>query len=151
MPGNRSPEQRKSDAVAMLTAKNTNVWVASASPAGEVHLVPVSHTWNGTQVIVATEPSSRTATNVSANPHVCLALGETRDVVMIEATLVETFSETTAPANLANGYARQAGWDPRTDSGDYIYLVLRPERIQVWREGEDLIGRTVMRDGAWVI
>ena len=151
MPGNRSPEQRKSDAVAMLTANNTNVWVASASPAGEVHLVPVSHTWNGTQIIVATEPSSRTAANVSANPHVCLALGETRDVVMIEAILVETFPETTAPANLADGYARQAGWDPRTDGGDYIYLVLRPERIQVWREGEDLIGRTVMRDGAWVI
>jgi general stress protein 26 len=148
---NRTPEQRKSDALAMLTASNTNIWVASASLTGAVHLVPVSHTWNGAQIIVATEPSSRTAANVAANPQASLALGETRDVVMIEAILVKTFLEDAAPAELADGYATQARWDPRTDSDDYIYLVFRPERIGVWREGEDLTGRTVMRSGAWVI
>jgi hypothetical protein len=90
-------------------------------------------------------------TNVTANRRVRLALGETRDVVVIDADLLETVSTAEAPANLAESYSAQAGWDPRTDSGDYIYLVLAPERIEVWREGEDLAGRTVMRNGSWVI
>jgi Pyridoxamine 5'-phosphate oxidase len=133
-----------------LTAVDANVWVASASPSGAVHLVPVSHTWNGNQIVLATEPGSRTVANVAADPRVRLALGDTRDVVMIDAVLAETVPESQAPAALADGYAAQAGWDPRTDGGDYVYLVLAPERIQVWREAEDLAGRTVMRSGAWV-
>ena len=146
----RSSEARKADALAKLTAVKANVWVASASPTGAVHLVPVSHTWNGNQIVLATEPESRTVTNVTANPRVRLALGDSRDVVMIDAVLAETVTKSKASAELAEGYAAQAGWDPRTDGGDYVYLVFGPERIQVWREAEDLAGRTVMRNGAWV-
>ena len=85
----RSPEERKADALAKLTATQANVWVASASPTGGVHLVPVTHTWNGSQHVLTTEPGSRTVANVTANPRVRLALGETRDVVMVDAILVE--------------------------------------------------------------
>jgi len=146
----RSLEQRKSDALEKLTANGANVWVASASSTCVVHLVPVSHSWNGSQVVVATGPTSRTVANVNANGRVRLALGETRDVVMIDAILVESVPAAKANAELADAYATQAGWDPRTDGGDYVYLVLGPERIQVWREGEDLAERTVMRNGTWV-
>jgi len=147
----RSRGERKADALAKLAAVEANLWIASASVTGAVHLVPVTHTWNGSQVVLATEPKSRTVANVAANPKVRLALGETRDVVMIDAILIEAVPTSEAPAALADGYAAQAGWDPRTDSGDYVYLVLRPERIQVWREAEDLAGRTVMRNGAWMV
>src|ERR1700744_1031147 len=147
----RTPEQRKAEALAKLGAVKVNVWVASASLAGAVHLVPLSHSWNGSEVILATEPTSRTVANVTANPRVRLALGDTRDVVMIDAALVEAMPTPGAPAALANGYAAQAGWDPREDGGDYVYVVLAPERIQVWQEAEDLDGRTVMRNGAWVL
>ena len=146
----RTIEERKADAQSKLGAMEANVWVASASPTEGVHLVPVTHTWNGSEIVLATEPQSRTIGNVTANPRVRLALGETRDVVMIDAILVEAVPTSEAPAKLADGYAAQAGWDPRTD-GDYVYLVFRPERIQVWREAEDLTGRTVMRKGAWVV
>jgi hypothetical protein len=134
-----------------LTTKGENIWVASASPIGAVHLVPVSHTWNGSNVVVATEPESRTVTNVSTNGRVRLALGETRDVVMIDAVLVESVPVAQSTADLADAYATQAGWDPRTDGGDYVYLVFRPDRILVWQEGEDLTGRTIMRNGTWLI
>lgn len=147
----RSPDQRKSDALAKLTTKGENIWVASASPIGAVHLVPVSHTWNGSNVVVATEPESRTVTNVSTNGRVRLALGKTRDVVMIDAVLVESVPVAQSTADLADAYATQAGWDPRTDGGDYVYLVFRPDRILVWQEGEDLTGRTIMRNGTWLI
>ncbi len=147
----RSGEERKADALAKLAAVEANVWIASASRTGAVHLVPVTHTWNGSQVVLATEPGSRTVANVTANPRVRLALGETRDVVMIDASLVEAVPASEAATPLVEGYVAQAGWDPRTDSGDYVYLVLWPERIEVWREAEDLAGRTVMRNGVWVV
>jgi len=147
----RSPEERKAYALAKVTATRANVWVASASPTGGVHLVPVTHTWNGSQYVLTTEPGSRTAANVTANPRVRLALGETRDVVMVDAVLVEAIPAADASVAVADSYASQAGWDPRTDSGEYVYLVFKPERILVWREDEDLAGRTVMRNGAWII
>ncbi len=147
----RSAEERKAAALDKLAAVGANAWVASASPTGAVHLVPVTHTWNGSLVVVATGPSSVTVANVRANPRVRLALGETRDVVMIDADLVEAVPVSEAPVTLTDGYADQAGWDPRTDSGDYVYMAFRPDRIQVWQEAEDPAGRTVMRDGAWVV
>lgn len=127
------------------------MWVASASPSGDVHLIPVTHTWNGSQHVLTTEPGSRTVTNVTANPRARLALGETRDVVMVDAVLVEAIPAAHASVAMAESYASQAGWDPRTDSGEYVYLVFKPERIQVWREDEDLAGRTVMRNGTWTV
>ncbi len=147
----RSPEERKADALSKLATVEANLWAASASPTGAVHLVPVTHTWNGSQVVLATGPRSRTVSNVIANRRARLALGETRDVVMIDAVLVEAVPASEAPAPLTEGYAAQAGWDPRTDARNYVYLVLGPERIQVWREGEDLAGRTIMRNGEWVV
>lgn len=147
----RSPEQRKSDALAKLSASKENVWVASASTTGDVHLVPVSHTWNGTQVVLATGPSSRTVANVTSTRRARLALGETRDVVAIDVILVDAVPAAEAPLELGDGYVAQAGWDPRTESEDYVFLVLSPERIEVWREGEDLTGRTVMRGGVWSV
>ena len=139
------------DALAKLEAVEVNVWVASASPSGAVHLVPVTHTWNGSQIVLATGPRSRTVANVTGNPRVRLALGETRDVVAIDAALIEAVRSSTVTPLMAEAYAAQAGWDPRTAGDDYVYLVFGPERIQVWSEGEDPVGRTVMRSGSWVI
>jgi hypothetical protein len=73
----RSPEKRKADALLKLEAVKSNVWVATASPIGGVHLVPVTHTWNRIQVVLATGPSSRTVSNLTTNPTARLALGET--------------------------------------------------------------------------
>lgn len=147
----RSTEERKADALSKLVAVETNVWIASASPSGAVHLVPVTHSWNGSQVVLATGPKSRTVSNVVASGQARLALGETRDVLMMDAALVEAVPASDAPIILAEGYAAQAGWDPRTDADNYVFLVLEPRRIQVSREGEDLAGRTVTRNGEWVI
>jgi hypothetical protein len=44
----------------------------------------------------------------------------------------------------------QADWDPRKSGGRMRLLVLRPLRIQAWREVNELPGRTLMRDRAWI-
>ena len=53
-------------------------------------------------------------------------------------------------ASLGEAYAAQADWDPR-DSAGYVFFVLRPVRVQAWREADELAGRTLMRDGAWLV
>jgi hypothetical protein len=147
----RSPEQRKSDALAKLAARHPDLWAASASPSGVAHLVPLSFAWDGEHVIIATEATAITTRNIAGARRARLALGGTRDVVMIDAIVVRQIDVAGAPAAIAERYAAQADWDPRSAGGDYVYTVLRPERVQVWREENEIAGRTVMRDGAWLV
>jgi hypothetical protein len=150
----RTREQRKVDTLAKLAAPGADVWVATAAADSGGHassyLVPLSLAWIDERVVLATEAGSVTAGNITSQGGVRLGLGPTRDVVMIDAELEHVYSLDEVPAGLARGYAAQAGWDPR-DSGESMrFLVLRPLRIQAWREPDELPGRTLMRGGAWI-
>ena len=57
---------------------------------------------------------------------------------------------TAEAAELGEAYAGQADWDPRRSAG-FLYVVLRPERVQAWRESDEIAGRTLMRDGEWLV
>lgn len=146
----RSVEERKADALSMLTARPAECWVASASAAGEPHLVPLSFAWDGQHLIVATESAVLTGRNIAATGRARAGLGSSRDVVVLDVHLVQTLAATRAPDSLAMPYADQAGWDPRAAGGDFTYFILRPDRIQVWRGPDEIPGRTVMKDGAWL-
>jgi hypothetical protein len=145
----RSRAQRRADTLAKLTAPAADVWVASAGGSDEPYLVPLSLAWLAERVVLAAEAGSRTARNIVAGGRARLALGSTRDVVMIDALLERAVPSAEAGA-LADGYAAQSDWDPRDAGGDYVYLVLRPERVQAWRESDELAGRALMRGGVWL-
>lgn len=147
----RSLDQRKADALAKLEALGSDLWLASSSSSGQVHLVPLSFAWDGERVIIATEARSATVRNISDTHRARLALGSTRDVVMIDVVPVGTVAVPGAPVETAECYATQADWDPRTEAGDYVYVHLLPERIQVWREADEIEGRTVMQRGLWLV
>jgi len=145
-------EQRREDALAMLRAERSDAWVATASTSdgGEAHLVPLSFAWDESRVILATAEATPTARNLLATGQARLALGTTRDVVLVHARLAESVPVREAGAEVADGYAEQADWDPRGAEGQYVYLLLEPRRILVWREVNEIPGRTVMRDGVWL-
>jgi hypothetical protein len=147
----RSRAQRKADALAILAERHADVWVASASKEGVAHLVPLSFAWNGTHVVLATEVTSPTMRNILCAKRARLGFGRSRDVVMIDATVDDAFPTVDAPPSVTDGYAAQSDWDPRAAVGDFAYVLLRPQRVQVWREADELAGRTVMRGGAWDI
>lgn len=153
-PEPRSRSERIADTLAKLQTPTADVWVASAelSKDGRTlpYLVPLSLAWLDDRVVLALAASSRTARNIVASRVCRLGLGPTRDVVMIDAVLEEAVKANEALPSLADHYAAQADWDPRQESGDYLYLVLRPDRIQAWREVNEHPGRTLMRDGRWV-
>lgn len=144
----RSAEQRKADALAKLSARHADLWIASASSGDSAHLVPLSFAWDGENVIIATDSSSATARNVADSGRARLALGGTRDVVAVDVLVVERIDLAEAPRQLADRYAMQAAWDPRSADGNYVYILLRPDRIQVWGEENEIAGRTIMRGGA---
>jgi hypothetical protein len=147
----RTGQQRRADTLARLEASEADVWVASASSAGAVHLVPLSYAWDGRCVIIAAEAASPTARNITASGQARLGFGPTRDVVMMDVVLDRAVSVAKAPPDLGDAYAGQSDWDPRLDDGGYVYLLLAPRGIQAWRESNELAGRRLMRDGTWLV
>jgi hypothetical protein len=150
----RTLEQRKADTLAKLSTPAVDVWVATAAVEAGGHvgsyLVPLALAWIDDRIVLATEADSDTARNIISHRRARLGLGPTRDVVMIDAELEQVYSLDEVPAGLAQGYAMQADWDPRESGGRMRFLVLRPLRIQAWREVNELPGRTLMRAGAWL-
>ncbi len=143
----RSAEQRRRDVLALLE-REVDVWVASASADGEAMLVPLSFVWDGRRLTVSTPLASKTARNLIRAGVARVALGATRDVVLIDGTI--EVIELGAEPDLEEAHARATEFDPRTLEDRYVYLRITPQRIQAWREVNELRGRHIMRDGAWV-
>ena len=134
--------------LAKLAAPVADAWVATAA-GDEPHLVPLTLAWHDERIILATARSSPTARNLTAYRKARIALGATRDVVLIDAVLDETIPVGEAgPVGAA--YAAQSDWDPRTAGDSYAFLALRLDRVQAWREENEIAGRTIMRDGSWL-
>jgi hypothetical protein len=144
----RGRAERKADVLAMLAAPVADVWVATAD-GDEPYLVPLTAAWHDDRIVLATDRGTATASNLAAHGTARIALGHTRDVVLIHAVLEETIPVTDS-GTLGEAYAAQNDWDPRAAGEAYIFLVLRPRRILAWREVNELPGRTLMRDGAWL-
>ncbi len=147
--GPRDKAQRKADVLARLATPVADAWVATAT-GDEVHLVPLTLAWFHERIVLATDTRSPTARHVVATNRARIALGETRDVVMIDAVLTDVVPAEAAD-EIGEAYAEQNDWDPRTAGPSYAFFVLRPDRIQAWRELPELPGRLLMRDGVWLI
>jgi Pyridoxamine 5'-phosphate oxidase len=145
---NRTLAQRTADAKTAL-AEGIDAWVATASRDGRVHLVPLSFAYDHGVVLAATTTTSATARNVASTGHARAGLGELRDVVMLDVDAVAV-PWTSAEHSRTTAFVTARGWDPGEESEGFVLLELRPRRIQVWRTVEELEGRDVMRDGAWL-
>jgi hypothetical protein len=144
----RSTAQRRADALDKLE-NDDDVWVATA--AGDAaYLVPLSLCWLDGQVVVTTPAQSPTARNAAASGQARLALGGTRDVVMIDVSVASVVPQPDAEPALVEAFRNRTGWAPDESEGNYVYLRFQPRRDQVWRDVEELSGRTIMRDGTWL-
>jgi hypothetical protein len=143
----RSREQRIADTLRKLETE-VDVWVASASEDGRANLAPLSFVWHDAALTIALPATSLTARNLTRAGWVRMALGPTRDVVMLDGP-IEVLPVGADPA-LEDAHARAAGFDPREETGTYVYIRLRPERIHAWREAHELAGRRLMEGGAWL-
>lgn len=142
----RPREQRKADTLARLAAPVLDAWIATDGP----HLVPLTLAWFEERLIAATDRTSPTARALIGTGRARVGIGPTRDVLMIDVVLDRWLPVTEAPG-IGEAYAAQNDWDPREAGPSYVFLVLRPVRVQAWREVNEIPGRTLMRDGAWLV
>jgi hypothetical protein len=112
--------------------------------------VPLSFLWDGSSLLVATPASSPTSRNLQATGKVRLGIGPTRDLVLIEGT-VHTLAATEIPDEVGDAFAAKTGFDPRQLRSTYLYFRIHPQRLQAWREANELQGRELMRGGHWLV
>jgi len=144
----RDLAQRTTDTRSRLE-NDVDVWVGTASVDGVPHLRPLSFAWDGTALLISTPEASPTGRNLAASGRAHLALGHTRDVVVIEGS-VEVIPIAELPQEVGDAFAARTGFEPRTLSTTYAFYRVTPVEIQAWREVDELSGRTLMRGGAWL-
>jgi hypothetical protein len=142
----RTAAQRKTDLLDLL-AREEDAWVASAGATGEAYLIPLSYHWDGSRLVFATLERSKTARNLRRAGHARVSLPSTRDVVILEGPVA--FIPIDFDTALADAFAARLKWDPRREPQPYVYFTLTPDRLQTWRDVEELTGRDVMVDGTW--
>jgi hypothetical protein len=147
-PPPRSPRQRRQDTLDRLE-HDVDAWVATADASGATpYLVPLSFLWDGASLLIATPSASPTGRNLEATGRVRLGIGPTRDVVLIEGTVTTVLAAAEVPDELGDAFAAKTGFDPRQLS-DYRYFRIHPQRLQAWREANELAGRELMAGGQW--
>ncbi|MET9992553.1 pyridoxamine 5'-phosphate oxidase family protein [Streptomyces mutabilis] len=148
-PPARSAEQRRRDTLHRLD-HDEDAWVATADgTSGMPYLVPLSFLWNGSCLLFSTPAASPTGRNLAASRRARVGIGPTRDVVMVEGT-VEPVTPEELPEQDAELFAAKTGFDPRELATPYLYFRVHPQRVQAWREANELEGRDLMRDGRWL-
>ncbi|MGW3668988.1 pyridoxamine 5'-phosphate oxidase family protein [Streptomyces sp. NPDC005141] len=148
-PPARTRKQRQQDTLARLET-DVDAWVSTADSAGGTpHLVPLSYLWDGKTVLLATPASSPRGRNLRATGTVRLGIGPTRDVVVIDGT-VRTLEADELPDGAGDAFATRTGFDPRQLTAHYQYFSVTPQRVQAWREANEISGRDLMRDGEWL-
>ena len=145
----RAVAQRKADVLATL-AKQGDLWLATADRTGRPHLIAVSAWWNGSELIMATSGTTRSARNLESTGTARLAIGSPDDVSVIDAEVAGPGKPVEDEPGVSEGFAAAVGWDPRTVGGGWVYFTLRPTRIQAYRGYDELAGRDVMRKGHWL-
>ncbi len=126
-----------------------DAWLATSGRAGP-HLVPLSLAWDSANgdLIFCVEQGTLTSRNIAIDPVVRVGIGPTRDVLMIDGTARIT-GLVKDEDTLAAFFHEKAGWDPRLNGDNLIFIRVTPSRMQAWREVDEAANRTVMVDGAW--
>jgi hypothetical protein len=143
----RTTSQRVTDTQRLLQSAQSG-WLSTASADGRSHLIACTAWWHDGELWVTTRGGTRTARNLQATRHARLALGSTDD-----ATLLDLEVEDLTPAGespIADGFHASAGWDPREEGPDWVFVRFRPTRIQAYRGYEETPDSDVLRGGRWL-
>jgi PPOX class probable F420-dependent enzyme len=117
------------------------IWLSTVRPDGRPHLVPVWFLWNGSEVLIFSQPNNQKIRNLRKNPNVRLALesfGKGEDVVMFDgkARLAPVHSVAATLPEYAQKYSamiREMGWTPDSMAAEYSQpIYITPERFLSW-------------------
>jgi hypothetical protein len=109
----------------------------------------LSFDWDGEALLMATAADSPTGRNMAVSGAVRLALGETRDVYLVDGR-VEVLPIDALPPEQGDRFAARTGFDPRALDTPFRWFRVVPSRIQAWRDEAEIPGRDVLREGRWL-
>ncbi|WP_338119135.1 pyridoxamine 5'-phosphate oxidase [Streptomyces prasinopilosus] len=141
----RSREQRRGDVPDRLE-RETDIRVASADAEGLPCLVPLWFVWDGEAVRPATRPADPTGRNPREGGRTWPALGDTRDVVLLDGE-VETYGAREVPPRAAEAFREKTGWDPRADRAAHAFFRVRPQAVRARHGVRETPERHLLRDG----
>ena len=144
----RTTAQRITDTQRLLETAQSG-WLSTAGAGGRAHLIACTAWWHDGEVWVATRGGTRTARNLRSTHHARLALGSTEDATLLDLEAEDITPAAQSPA-IAEGYRAAAGWDPREEGPDWVFVRFRPTRIQAYRGYEETPDSDVLRDGRWL-
>jgi hypothetical protein len=78
-----------------------------------------------------------------------LAVGSTRDVVLIHASAIAVPCDEADESTCA-AFVSRTGWNPIKEAGQWVFIVAKLIKILVWQNVAEMKGRTAMRDGEWL-
>jgi len=130
----------------VLLGSEVDAWYATTDGT-RPWLVPLTFAWVDGAVVAVTAARSRTVRNLAAYPDVRISLGRTRDVVLLDGRAVVGGLDGLSPAAL-DLLTRKLDSDPRSWADAAI--VVRPSRVQAWREENELADRVVLSGGQWL-
>jgi PPOX class probable F420-dependent enzyme len=123
------------------------IWLSSIRPDGRPHIVPVWFWWDGTTILIFSQPEAQKVKNLRHNSRVMLALNtadDGEDVIYLEGeaqlAAAGTGTTTAAAPTFADKYAalfKRIKSDPATMAADYSQaIVVTPLRFVCHYEGE---------------
>ncbi|MDT0444003.1 pyridoxamine 5'-phosphate oxidase [Streptomyces johnsoniae] len=144
----REGAQRKQDVLARL-AEDIDLWVSTSGPDGDTCLVPLSFVWHEGVLVVTTRETNPTTVNARRTGRATLALGHTRDVVIIDAD-AEVVANDRIGDEEGDRFAEKLSWDVRGRPA-WTFIRFHPRTVRAWREVNEIPGRHLMRDGTWLV
>jgi nitroimidazol reductase NimA-like FMN-containing flavoprotein (pyridoxamine 5'-phosphate oxidase superfamily) len=103
-------------------------WVATSSPDGRPHVIPVWGVWLDGTLYFSNGANTRTGRNLAANSSVVVHLESGEDVAIIEGT-VEVVSDAGLVDQINDAYAPKYLWRERVEGPWYV---VRPEAAFSW-------------------
>lgn len=109
-----------------------NYWVATSSPDGRPHAMPVWGIWQDDVFVFSTGPGTRKARNLEATGHVVVHLESGDDVVVIEGDAAEVRDDATLERFRVT-YNPKYDWDFTLDQLQRGVYAVRPRQAFAWR------------------
>ncbi len=107
-------------------------WIASASPTGKPHAMPVAGLWLDGAFVFGTSAESRKARDIASNPRVAVHLGSGDEVMVVEGGV----DVITLDVRIADAYGVKYDHRPEPGAGSGLWCRVEPRVAYAWLESD---------------
>jgi len=118
--------------------RSHNYWICSTRPDGRPHAAPVWGVWHDGAIVFSTDPSSRKAQNLAANPAVTIHLESGDETVILEGA-IEIIK---LRSGIDNAYYKKYKMRLSSFPGPVGLYKLKPKKVMAWREKDFVTSAT---------